>query len=145
MSGRRNLAAVMLVVCAASHSAFADSVKAQHDAVGSAKKIDELFAAWSKPDHPGCAVGVVRDGKMLYSHGYGLADVEHGVPITPATVFHVASMSKQFTAMAIHLLAQDRKLSLDDDVRKYLPELHDFGKTITIRHLLYHTSGLRDQ
>lgn len=145
MLGRRNLAAMVLVVCAASHGAFADSVKVPNEARGNANKVDELFAAWSKPDHPGCAVGVVRDGKMLYSHGYGLADIEHDVPITPATVFHVASMSKQFTAMAIYLLAKDGKLSLDDDVRKYLPELHDFGKTITIRHLLYHTSGLRDQ
>lgn len=82
---------------------------------------------------------------MLYSRDYGLADVEHSVAITPTTVFHVASVSKQFTAFAIYLLANDGKLSIDDDIRKYLPELHDFRKTITIRHLLNHTSGLRDQ
>ena len=137
MFGRSNLAAALLVVCCASCVAFADSTPSM--------KVDALFAAWSKSDHPGCAVGLVRDGKMLYSRGYGLADIEHDAPITPATVFHVASVSKQFTAMAIHLLAQDGRLALDDDVRKYLPELHDFGKTITIRHLLHHTSGLRDQ
>lgn len=137
MSGLSRWIATVLALCGAS-AAFAAGAS-------SAKQVDELFAAWSKPDHPGCAVGVVRNGKMLYSHGYGLSDIEHDAPITPATVFHVASVSKQFTAMAIHLLAQDGKLALDDDIRKYLPELHDFGKTITIRHLLHHTSGLRDQ
>lgn len=137
MLGRGSWVAAVLFVCGAS-GALAGSAPAE-------KKVDALFATWSSSDRPGCAVGIVRNGKMLYSHGYGLADVEHDAPITPATVFHVASVSKQFTAMAIHLLAQDGKLSLDDDVRKYLPELHDFGKTITIRHLLNHTSGLRDQ
>jgi CubicO group peptidase (beta-lactamase class C family) len=148
MFGRSNLAVAVLLACGASLGAVADSTpsKVPHGATDSAEiRVNELFAAWSKPDHPGCAVGMVRDGKMLYSRGYGLADIEHDAPITPATVFHVASVSKQFTAMAIHLLARDGKLSLDDDVRKYLPELHDFGKTITIHHLLHHTSGLRDQ
>lgn len=107
--------------------------------------VDNVFAAWNKTTTPGCAVGVLRDGQRLYSHGYGMADLEHGVPISPATVFHIASVSKQFTAFAIYLLAQDGKLALDDDIRKYLPELRDYGKTITIRHLIHHTSGLRDQ
>jgi CubicO group peptidase (beta-lactamase class C family) len=140
MFGRSNLTVAVLFFCGASCGAFASTKPSKE-----AQQVDGLFAAWSQPDHPGCAVGVLRNGKMLYSHGYGLADIEHDAAITPATVFHVASVSKQFTAMAIHLLAEDGKLSLDDDVRKYLPELHDFGKTITIRHLLYHTSGLRDQ
>jgi CubicO group peptidase (beta-lactamase class C family) len=109
------------------------------------QKTDAAFAAWAKPATPGCALGVLRDGTMLYSHGYGLADVEHSVPITPTTVFHVASVSKQFTALAIYILVNEGKLSLDDDIRKYLPELHDFHKTITLRNLLNHTSGLRDQ
>jgi CubicO group peptidase (beta-lactamase class C family) len=108
-------------------------------------KVDSIFSAWEKPASPGCALGVLRGGKMIYSRGYGLADVEHSVPITPNTAFHIASVSKQFTAFAIFLLAQDGKLSIADDIRKYLPELHDFGTTITVRHLLYHTSGLRDQ
>ncbi len=109
------------------------------------RKVDELSAPWNKPDTPGYALAIIRNGKIIYRHGYGLADLEHQVAISPSTVFHVASMSKQFTAFAIHLLAQEGKLSLDDDIRKYLPELNDFGKTITIRHLLHHTSGLRDQ
>lgn len=108
-------------------------------------RIDALFAAWDKPNTPGGALAVIKDGQIIYSHGYGMADLERGAPNTPATIFHVASMSKQFTAFAVHLLVQDGKLSLDDDVRKYLPELHDYGQTITIRHLLHHTSGLRDQ
>jgi CubicO group peptidase (beta-lactamase class C family) len=119
--------------------------RAKQRARSSATAIDEVFATWNKSTAPGCAVGVLRDGQRLYSHGYGMADLEHGVPITPTTVFHIASVSKQFTAFAIYLLAQEGKLALDDDVRKYLPELHDFGKTITIRHLLHHISGLRDQ
>jgi CubicO group peptidase (beta-lactamase class C family) len=109
------------------------------------QKIDELFSSWSKPDAPGAVLAVVKDGKIIYSRGYGMADIERGAANKPSTVFHIASVSKQFTAFAIHLLAHDGKLSLDDDVRKHLPELHDFGKTITIRHLIHHTSGLRDQ
>lgn len=110
-----------------------------------AQEIDALFDKWSKPDTPGCALEVVKDGATIYQHNYGLADVEHLVPITSSTVFHIGSVSKQFTAFAIYLLAKEGKLSLDDDIRKYLPELHDFGTPITIRHLLHHTSGLRDQ
>jgi len=87
----------------------------------------------------------MRDGRIIYKHGYGMADLDHNVTITPSTVFHVASMSKQFTAASILLLAQQGKLSLDDDIRKYIPELPNFGSLITIRHLIHHTSGLRDQ
>jgi CubicO group peptidase (beta-lactamase class C family) len=108
------------------------------------QRVDALFAPWAHVDTPGCALAVGRDGKMLYEHGYGMADIEHGVPNSPATVFNIASVSKQFTAFAIYLLAQEGRLSLDDDVRKYLPELNDFGTTITLQHLLHHTSGLRD-
>jgi CubicO group peptidase (beta-lactamase class C family) len=110
-----------------------------------AKQVDKVFAKWDKPDSPGCALGVYKDGQIVYKRGYGVADLNDDVPITPATVFHVASMSKQFTAASIVLLAQQGKLSLDDDVRKYIPELPDFGQRITIRHLIHHTSGLRDQ
>jgi CubicO group peptidase (beta-lactamase class C family) len=109
------------------------------------KQVDILFAKWARRDTPGGALVVLKDGKIIYERGYGMANLEYGFPNTPTTIFHVASISKQFTAFSIHLLAQESKLSLDDDVRKYLPELHEFGKTITIRHLLHHTSGLRDQ
>lgn len=109
------------------------------------KRVDGVFARWDRRDSPGCALGVYKDGNIIYKHGYGMANLNDDVPITPVTVFHVASMSKQFTAASIVLLAQQGKLSLDDDVRKYLPELPDFGEKITIRHLVHHTSGLRDQ
>jgi len=110
-----------------------------------AAQIDKIFAKWDKRDSPGCALGVYKDGQILYKRGYGMANLNDDVPITPATVFHVASMSKQFAAASILLLAQQGKLSLDDDVRKYIPELPDFGQRITIGHLIHHTSGLRDQ
>jgi CubicO group peptidase (beta-lactamase class C family) len=108
-------------------------------------RMDARFADWNKRTSPGCAIAIVKNGKIVYQRGYGMANLEYGIRNTPATIFHVASIAKQFTAFAIHLLAQEGKLSLDDDVRKYLPELHDFGQTITLRHLLHHTSGLRDQ
>ncbi|WP_271606306.1 serine hydrolase [Bradyrhizobium sp. CCBAU 11434] len=109
------------------------------------RAVDQLFARWAEPNSPGAVVAVLQDGKIIYSQGYGAANLEYGVPNTPATVFHLASVSKQFTAFAIHLLAHEGKLSLDDDVRKFVPKLHDFGKLITIRQLLHHTSGVRDQ
>jgi CubicO group peptidase (beta-lactamase class C family) len=109
-----------------------------------AHAVDQLFAQWAGPDSPGASIAVIENGKIIYSQGYGAANLEYGVPNSPATVFPLASVSKQFTALAIYLLVQDGKLSLDDDVRKYLPKLHDFGKVITIRQLLHHTSGVRD-
>ncbi len=110
-----------------------------------ASQTDKVFEKWAKRDSPGCSLGVYKDARIIYKHAYGMADLDHDVPNAPETVFHVASMSKQFTAAAILLLAQQGKLSLDDDVRKYLPELPDFGQTIRIQHLIHHTSGLRDQ
>jgi CubicO group peptidase (beta-lactamase class C family) len=110
-----------------------------------AKDLDAIFQDWSKPGTPGAAVAVIQRGKLLYDKGYGLANLEYDIPVTPQTVFHVASVSKQFTAMALVLLEQDGKLSLDDDVHKYLPELPDYGHPITLRQLLQHTSGVRDQ
>ena len=107
--------------------------------------INRAFATWTATDGPGCAVAVARDGRIVHQNGYGMANLETGTPITPASIFHLASVSKQFTAASILLLARDGKLSLDDDIRKHLPELRDYGHRITIRHLLLHTSGLRDQ
>jgi CubicO group peptidase (beta-lactamase class C family) len=106
---------------------------------------DKVFAKWDSTVSPGCALSVMQEGQIIYKRGYGMADLDHDVSITPETIFHVASISKQFTAAAILLLAQDGKLSLDDDVHKYITELPEFGARITIRHLIYHTSGLRDQ
>ena len=110
-----------------------------------AADIDAIFSEWNAPDSPGCAVLITVDGDPLYRRGHGLASLEHGAPITSATVFNVGSISKQFTAMAILLLEDERKLTLDDDVRRYVPELPDFGTPMTIGHLLTHTSGLREQ
>jgi CubicO group peptidase (beta-lactamase class C family) len=126
----------LMVACAGEAQTFAPDL---------AKQVDTVFTKWDRPDSPGCALGVYRGGQIVYQRGYGMEDLNEDVHITPGTVFHVASMSKQFTAAAVVLLAQQGKLSLDDDVRKYIPELPDFGQKITIRNLVYHTSGLRDQ
>ena len=107
-------------------------------------RVDALFEAWNKPGSPGAALAVVREGEAIYKRGYGMANLDYDIPITSATVFDIASVSKQFCAFAIAMLAEQGKLSLDDDVRRHLPELPDFGKTITLRHLVHHTSGLRD-
>ena len=109
------------------------------------QRVDEVFKKMDSTVSPGCALSVMKDGRIIYERGYGMADLDHNVPITPATVFHVASMSKQFTAASILMLAQEGKLSLDDPVRKYIPELPDFGTPVTISELIHHTSGLRDQ
>lgn len=109
------------------------------------KQVDQLFSAWDNPETPGAAVAVVRNGKIIFKKGYGSANLEYNIPITSKTEFNICSVSKQFTAFAILLLAKKGKLSLNDDVRKYIPELPDFGTTITLRHLADHTSGLRDE
>jgi CubicO group peptidase (beta-lactamase class C family) len=106
--------------------------------------IDALFKAHDTPHSPGCALGVMRDGGLAYARGYGMADLERHAPITPSTAFDIGSTTKQFTAASLALLVADGKISFDDDVRKYIPELPDYGKPITIDHLLRHTSGLRD-
>ncbi len=106
-------------------------------------KIDTIFERYTRPGSPGCALAVIKDGEIVYQQGYGLANLEHNVPLLPSTVFNIGSMAKQFTAFAIALLENEAKLSYDDDFRKYLPGMHDFGPTITIRHLIHHTSGLR--
>jgi CubicO group peptidase (beta-lactamase class C family) len=111
-------------------------------------EVDKVFADLQKPGSPGCAVAVLRDGTLVYAKGYGLASIELNAPITPATVFDIGSTSKQFTAASILLLEQQGKLSINDDVRKYIPELPDYsqsnGRPVTILNLLNHTSGLRD-
>jgi CubicO group peptidase (beta-lactamase class C family) len=106
--------------------------------------VDEVFADLAKPGSPGCALGVYRDGKIIYARGYGLANLEENIPIRPASLFDIGSTSKQFTAASILLLEKQGKLSVNDDVRKYVPELPDYGQKVTILQLLNHTSGLRD-
>jgi CubicO group peptidase (beta-lactamase class C family) len=108
-------------------------------------RIDSVFSPYDSRNSPGCAISVVRDGRIAFEKGYGMSDFQHDVPITPGSIFHVASISKQFAAMSVVLLAREGKLSLDDDVRKHVPEVPDFGRRITIRQLIHHTSGLRDQ
>lgn len=107
------------------------------------RQIDEVFS-FVERDAPGCALGVARGGKLAYGRGYGLANLDWGIPITTSTVFDIGSVSKQFTATALALLEMDGVLSLDDEVREWIPELPDYGSAITIRHLLNHTSGVRD-
>jgi CubicO group peptidase (beta-lactamase class C family) len=107
-------------------------------------EVDGLFAEWDKPDSPGCALAIVKDGQIIYKRGYGMANLELGVPITPCSAFYIGSVSKQFTAFCIALLAKNGKLSLEDDIRKYIPEMPDYGHTISISHLIHHTSGIRD-
>ena len=109
-----------------------------------AKDVDAVFADLAKPGSPGCALAVARNGKLVYAKGYGLANIEQNVAIAPSTVFDIGSTSKQFTAASILLLEQQGKLSVNDDARKYIPELPDYGHKITILHLLNHTSGIRD-
>ena len=106
--------------------------------------VDSIFAPVSSRQGPGCAVGVVQNGSMVLAKGYGMADLEHDAPITTETRFYLASVSKQFTAMSIVLLSQDHRLSLDDSLRKWVPEVPAFAAGITLRQLLHHTSGLRD-
>lgn len=109
------------------------------------QKADQLFEKWNTPNSPGYAVTVLKDNEIVHKKCFGQANLEYGIPISTSTVFHAASVSKQFTAFAIALLAKENKLSLDDDICKYLPELLDFGKPISIRHLIHHTSGIREQ
>ena len=110
-----------------------------------ARRIDQLMKAMVREDEPGASIAITQDEKIIYNKAFGLANLEYSIPNTPQTIFHIASVSKQFTAFSIATLVDQGKISLDDDIRKYLPEINDFGTPITIRHLIHHTSGLRDQ
>lgn len=133
------LLAVILVLLLAGAMAGAQTLPEE-----TRRKVDGVFAEYSKPGSPGCAVGVVREGALIHARGYGLASIEHAIPLSPRSVLDIGSTSKQFSAASILLLAQQGKLSIDDEVRKHIPELPDYGRPLTIRHLLNHTSGLRD-
>ncbi|MEO0337648.1 MAG: serine hydrolase domain-containing protein [Bacteroidota bacterium] len=108
------------------------------------QKINAQFEAWNSTHTPGGAVGIFKDGKIIYSNAFGMASLEYDIPNTANTIFNIASVSKQITAYSLVLLEQQGKLSLDDEVQKHLPEVPDFGKKITLRHLMTHTSGLRN-
>jgi CubicO group peptidase (beta-lactamase class C family) len=110
-----------------------------------AAEIEKVVAAFDQPGRPGCVLGILKDGQVVYARGHGLANLEYGVPVGADTIFEAGSVAKQFTAAAVQILAAEGKLALDDDIRKYLPEVPAFGAVITVRHLLNHTSGLRDQ
>ncbi len=135
-----NHAAVFVAVLLVAAGGYAPAIAQPHVAE---KSVDAIFSKWTSAT-PGCAVGVAVGGKPVLLKAYGMADLEHDVPNTTDTIFEAGSVSKQFTAMAILLLAKDGRLSLDDQVRKHIPELPDYGVPLTIRHMLTHTSGLRD-
>ena len=130
-------AAVLLIL-------FAGAPARPLQPAGWQRQVDTIFAEWDKRDSPGCAVALFKDGKILYERGYGMADLEHNVAITPDTVFYAGSVSKQFTAFAAALAIQQGLIAPDDSIRKHLPELPSYADAITIRHLVHHTSGLRD-
>ncbi len=137
----------MVVIAAASAWVVAVCLRAQQAAPAAPDRkaqVDVVFAAFDRTDSPGCALGVFQDGGLAYARGYGMANLELHVGNSSETAFDIGSTAKQFAAFSILLLARDGKLSVDDDIRKYVPEIPDYGPRITIRHLLTHTSGLRD-
>lgn len=107
-------------------------------------EIDALFAGIDQRTQPGCAAGVVHRGEYIHKAGYGLANLEYGIPITPQSVFRIGSVSKQFTAMAIAILAERGELDLDADVHEYLPDLTEYGHTVTLRQMVHHIAGMGD-
>lgn len=137
--------ALTLLVIALPSAASAQARTADAtDADAQVAAVNAIFARYTTSGSPGCAVSITRDGTTLLQRGYGLADLEQGIAITPQTAFYAASVSKQFTAAAIGLLVIRGQLSLDANVRDFVPEVPDYGTPITVRHLVHHTSGLRD-
>jgi CubicO group peptidase (beta-lactamase class C family) len=121
-----------------------DTARPRGSAETPAAEVDKLFAPWDKPNSPGCLVGIIKDGAIVYKRGYGMANLDYDIPISPKSVFPIASLSKQFTAACVALMSDDGAISLDDDIRRHLPEMPDYGRPIKVRHLIYHTSGIRD-
>jgi CubicO group peptidase (beta-lactamase class C family) len=136
------LAATLIAALAGSSTAHAQHIVGLRDA--RALRADSVFERFDRTSSPGCALGVYQDGKIQYARGYGMASLEHGVALTPRSVLDVGSISKQFTAMAILMLQKEGKLSLDDPIRKYIPEMPAYADKVTIRRALSQTSGLRD-
>ncbi len=131
------LLAVLFSACAFNH----ENTETSHYEA----RIDSIFHELYSDNEPGAAIAVVQNGKIVFKKGYGSANLEYDIPVSSESIFHIASISKQFTVFSILLLQSEGKLDFDDDIRKYIPELPDFGETITLRQLASHTSGLRDQ
>jgi CubicO group peptidase (beta-lactamase class C family) len=142
MPSRTVPAAYLLALIASSSVANAQHIVGERDA--RARRADSVFQRFDRTDSPGCALGVYQDGKVQYARGYGMASLEHGVALSPRSVLDVGSISKQFTAMAMLILEKEGKLSLDDPIRKYIPELPAYADRVTLRRALSQTSGLRD-
>ena len=141
-----------IIVCAVLAPLFASiSLLAAADAKPAtldpsvAKQIDAVFVQWDNTRSPGAVIAVSRHGMVIFTRGYGMSNLETDIPLSPDSIFHVASISKQFTAACVQLLAAEGKLSWTDDIRRYVPELPDYGQKITLAHLAHHSSGLRDQ
>lgn len=137
---------VSLVFAAALTTATLSTVPGAQEVVAPSwvARVDALFAPWDKPDSPGCALGVMRGGKLVHARGFGQASLEHGVPISARTVFDIGSTSKQFTAASIGLLVQDGKLGLEDEIHDWVPELPPWDQEVSLERLLHHTSGIPD-
>lgn len=136
---------VLLTIMALGGTAWSSAATGQGTPPPTAEaRVDRIFARFDNTRSPGCAVGVVQHGELIFGRGYGMANLEHGLAITPRTVFRIGSVSKQFTAAAVALLAQEGKISLDADIRDFLPELPVYERPVTVRHLIHHTSGVRD-
>ncbi len=137
-SGTRLVAGMVLL------SSIAAAARPAAAADETTDKVDRLFAAWDKTTSPGASLAVVRDGKIIFERGYGMAKLEDGVVNTPDKVFDIGSVSKQFTAACVAMLVREGRVGLDDDIRKYIPEMPAYERPVTVNHLLHHTSGLRD-
>src|SRR5687768_13130604 len=140
---RKNFLFVLTLVAFLSSATWAQVPNKEKVIAGADRAFEKFTKAYVGPA-PGCAAAVSLNGDVVFEKAFGLADLEHNVQNTTQTIFESGSVAKQFTAAALVLLQQDGKLSLDDPVRKHIPELPDYGSPLTIRHLLNHTSGLRD-
>ena len=127
---------LLITFCVCSLFSFAQIKESQ--------AIDSIFSEWNKPNTPGCALGIIKDGELIYAKGYGLANMEYDLPNSASSVFRIGSTSKQFTAACIVLLAEQEKLNLENTLDRYFPDFPEYAESITVRHLLNHTSGIRD-
>jgi len=133
------------IACIAAAIMLSGSVRdVPAQSAGIFSRVDKIFKQWDTADSPGCSIAIIRDGKIIYAHGYGMANLDYTIPNTPETVFRIGSTSKQFTAACIQILHARGRLSLDDDIREYFPEMPEYEWRVTVRHLIYHTSGIRD-